>query len=152
RDGLYYFAIKVDGVTPPKLKSLDAAHAQASESWSAEQRAIQLRAKAAELTARANAEHSLSGVAAALGTTVRTSPALNRRSNSGLFDATLVAALYSAPPGGAFFAKSADGNIVVARVSGVVRPSPGNDQRFVAGVRQLSGEIADDITVALARA
>jgi peptidyl-prolyl cis-trans isomerase D len=152
QDGQHYFAIKVDGVTPPKLKSLDTVRAQATEAWTAEQRAIQLRTKAAELTAKANADHSLSGVAAALGATVQKSGALNRRTNSGLFSSALVSALYNAPPGGAVFANGAGGSIVIARVSGIVHPSPGSDPRFVAGVRQLSGDIVDDITVSLAKA
>jgi peptidyl-prolyl cis-trans isomerase D len=152
RDGEHYFAIKVDGVTPPKLKSLDAVRAQATEAWIAEQRVLQLRAKAAALTAKANADHSLSGVAAALGVTVQNSPTLNRRFNTGLFNSALVAALYNAPAGGAVFANGAGGSVVIARVSGIVHPSPGNDQLFAAGVRQLSGDIAEDITVSLAKA
>jgi peptidyl-prolyl cis-trans isomerase D len=152
QDGLHYFAIKVDGVTPPKVKPLEAVRAAATESWTAEQRANQLHAKAIALTARANAEHSLSGVAASLGATVQTSPALSRRTNSGLFDAGLVAALYKAPPGGTVFAPGPNGSIVIARVSGVVHPAPPNDMSYMGGVRQLSGEVAGDITVSLAKA
>src|SRR5262249_40120222 len=101
--------------------------------------------------AKANAEHSLTRVAASLGAPVQTSPALSRRTSSGLFDANLVAAIFKAPPGGAVYATSANGSIVIARVSGIVHPAPPNDVSFIGGVRQLSGEIAGDITISLAR-
>jgi peptidyl-prolyl cis-trans isomerase D len=152
QDG-HYFAIKVDGLTPPKVKPLDAVRAAATASWTTEQRAIQLDAKATALTARANADHSLSGVAALLGAPLQTSPALNRGTNSGLFDTGLVKSLYDAPAGGTVYGKSANGSIVIARVSGISHPVPPNaDLNYVRGVRQLSGEIAGDNTVSLAKA
>lgn len=152
QDFQHWFAVKVDGVTPPRLKPLEAVRAAAVESWTAEQRAVQLRAKAAALTAKANREHSLSGVAAALGAPVQASPALNRGTNSGLFDARLVTALFGAPAGGTVFSPGANGSIVLARVSGISHPvPPSTDMGYQRGVRQLSGEIAADITASLAR-
>lgn len=152
QDG-HYFAIKVDGVTPPKVKPLDAVRAEASASWIAEQRLAQLRAKAEKLAAMAGAEHSLASVAAAIGAPVQSSPALNRSTNEGVFNATVVHALFAAPPGGAIFNTTLDGSYIVARVSGIVHPAPpDNNLSYLRGVNQLSGEIASDISVSLAKA
>jgi peptidyl-prolyl cis-trans isomerase D len=149
----HFFALKVDGVTPPKVKPLDAVRTLATTRWIDEQRRARLRAKAAALAAKANADHSMAGVAASLGAPVQSSPALNRRSNAGLFSKTITEALYAAPPGGAIFAATPDGNYMIARVSGVAHPPPPeNNLGYLQGVNQLSGEIASDISLSLAKA
>jgi peptidyl-prolyl cis-trans isomerase D len=151
-DQTHYFAIHVDGVTPPKVKPLDAVRADATARWTAEQKQAQLKAKAAELAARANAEHSLAGVATALGAAVQTSPALNRGTNTGLFTAPVVKAIYGVAPGATVFAP-VPGGYLLARVSGVSHPlPPQNDLTYFQGVRSLSGEIAQDSTIGLAKA
>jgi peptidyl-prolyl cis-trans isomerase D len=147
------FAIKVNGVTPPKPRPLDAVRAVATASWIAEQRTNRLNAKAAQLAAKATAERSMVAVAAALGTPYVTSPALTRGTNEGLFTKPVVMALYAAPAGAAIFAPTQDGNFIVARVSGIVHPAPPDaDLNFARGVNQLSGQIASDITETLAKA
>jgi peptidyl-prolyl cis-trans isomerase D len=151
-DQLHYFAIKVDGVTPPKVKPVDTVRAEALARWTAEQTGIQLKAKAAALAAKANADHALTGVAASLGAAVQTSPALNRGTNTGLFSAAVVKAIYDAPPGGTIFAP-VQGGYVLARVSGVSHPMPPpNDMSYFQGVRSLSGEIGSDMTIGMAKA
>ena len=152
QDG-HYFAIKVDGLTPPKVKPLDAVRADAGARWVAEQRLTLLRAKAAALTAKANADHSLAGVAAALGVPVVSSPALNRSTNEGVFNALVIHALFTAPPGGAISSITVGGNYIVARVSGIVHPAPPEENpAYRQFVMQLSGEVSSDITIALAKA
>ncbi len=94
-----YYALKVDGVTPPKVKPLDAVKTQAIALWTGEQAAIQLRAKAAALVAKANADHSLDDIAKALGVPVQSSPRLTRQTNDATFSQALIHALYIAPPG-----------------------------------------------------
>ena len=151
-DQTHYFAIKVDGMTPPKVKPVDAVRAEATARWIAEQKQIQLKAKATALAARANAEHSLAGVATALGAAVQTSPALTRGSNSGLFTGPVVKAIYDTPPGGTVAVPAASGGYLLARVSGVSHPlPPQNDLSYFQGVRSLSGEIAQDATIAIAK-
>lgn len=151
-DQTHYFAIKVDGVTPPKVKAVDAVRAEATARWIAEQRQIQLKAKASALAARANAEHSLHGVAAALGAPVQTGPALNRGTNAAPFTAAVVKAIYDAPPGGTV-AVPVEGGYLLARVSGISHPAPPEgDPAYAQGVRSLSGEIAQDMTVSMAKA
>ncbi|HEX4301839.1 MAG TPA: SurA N-terminal domain-containing protein [Rhizomicrobium sp.] len=152
QDG-HYFAIKVGGVTPPRPKSLDAVRAVATASWIADQRQAQLLAKARALTAKANHDHSLGGVAVSLGAPVQSSPALTRGTEIPTFNKPVVAAIFAAPPGGAIFQATGDGGYIIARVSGVQHPPPPEgDISYLRGVSQLSGEIASDITISLAKA
>jgi len=147
------FALRVDGVTPPKIKPLEAVRAQATDRWMAEQKAGALKAKATALAARANLEGSLSGVAASVGLTVQSSEALDRGTNKGVFTPPVTLAIFQAAPG-ATIAAAPDGNsYIVARVSGVVHPLPSpNDLRYVQGANQFSTEVASDITITLAKA
>jgi len=149
----HYFALKVDGVTPPKVKSLDAVRVQALAQWTAEQQAIRLKAKAAGLVARANLSHSLDDIAKSLGAAVQASPALTRGTVSNLFGKVLVDAIFNAPPAGTVYGPAAGGGYVIARVSGIAHiPPKQSDLEFLRGVRQLSGQIASDFTISLAKA
>ena len=152
QDGSSY-ALRVDGVTPPKVKPLAAVRAQATERWTAEQTAIVLKAKAAALAARANLEGSLAGVAASIGAPVQTSPALNRGTSTGVFTAPVTAAIFKAAPGATIAAAMDQNTFIVARVSGVVHPlPPPNDLRYLQGASQFGNEVASDITLTLAKA
>jgi peptidyl-prolyl cis-trans isomerase D len=152
-DGRFYYAVKVDGTTPPKPKPLDAVRAQATASWIAEQRAARLRAKATALAAKATADHSLAGVAASLGAPVQSSAALERGTDTGVFSKTVTRALFDAKPGTAIFSPAANGDYVIARISGVAHSAPpSTDPSYQRGVNQLGGEIASDITLSLAKA
>jgi peptidyl-prolyl cis-trans isomerase D len=149
----HYFAVKVEGVTPPKPKPFDAVRAEATASWLAEKRAALLRVKAQALTAQANRDHTLAKIAAGLGLPVQASPALSRTTDKGQFNAQLVTALFAAPPGGVIFMPAADGTFVIARVSGIAHPAPApGDMQFAQGVSQVSGEIANDLSTAMAKA
>ena len=152
-DGRYYYAIKVDGVTPPKVKPLAAVRTQALAAWTAQQQAIQLKSKAATLVARANTAHSLDDVARTLGASIQASPALTRGTDNSTFNKSLVATLFSAPPGGTVFGPTPDGGFVIARVTGIEHPLPAQtDLDYLKGVRQLSGDVAADFTTSLAKA
>lgn len=152
-DGHYYYAIKVDGVTPPKVKPLAAVRAQALALWTTQQQVIQLKVKAAALVARANAAHSLDDVARSLGVSLQASPALTRGTDNSTFSKLLIAALFNAPPGGAVSGPAPVGGFVIARVTGIEHPLPTEtDLDYRKGVRQLSGDVAADITTSLAKA
>ena len=152
-DGRYYYAIKVDGVTPPKVKPLAAVRAQALSSWTTQQQAIQLKTRAAALVARVNAEHSLGDVAKTFGVSVQASPALTRGTDNSTFSKSLVASLYNAPPGGAVSGPAPSGGVVIARVIGIAHSLPSEtDLDYLKGVRQLSGDVAADVTTSLAKA
>ncbi len=95
----------------------------------------------------------MTAVAAAIGASIPRSPALNRSTDAAPLTKEIVRLLYAAPPGGAISSPTADGNYIVARVSGVAHPpAPDNNIGYMRGVNQLSGEIAADMTLSLAKA
>ena len=147
------FAVKVDGVTPPKVKPIDSVRVQALAAWTAEQDTIQLKAKAVALAASINSGRKLEDVAKEVGATIEKSPALTRLTRDPAFPPALLRAIYGATPGAAAFAPAADGSYVIARVTGVVHPIPvPSDPTYQGGVRQLSGEISQDFALLLAKA
>lgn len=149
----HFYALKVDGITPPQIKALDAVRSEAIAQWTSDQQAAQLKSKAAALAARANLSHSLDDIARSLGVSVQSSPALTRGTDTKIFGNALVENLFKAPAGGIVYGRSGDGGYVIARVSGISHPPPPqNSLEFVRGARQLSGQIASDFTISLAKA
>jgi len=149
-----YYAIRVGGVTPPKLKPMDVVRADALSSWTQEQRSKLVAAKAQALTARAIKEKSLDGVARELKISVQKSPALSRNTNDTMFSAPIVARLFSAAPGAVISGpQGLAGNYIIARVTGIAHPplNP-NDPNFAGGMQRLSATVAGDLSVALANA
>ena len=142
-----YYVVSVNAVMPPKLKPLDQVRAEALAGWTAEQRALLLQKKAAELAAQANRDHSLDAVAKTTGSPVLSSPALTHETSDATFSPVLVAALYAAAPGEAVFGPLGKGEgYVVARVSGIAHQMPPTDDpMFRQGVRQISRGIAGDV-------
>jgi len=150
----HYYAIKINGQTPPRLKSLEAVRPEAIAAWTSEQRARLLAVRTAELTAQAVKENSLDGIAGAAKAPVQHSPAIARNTDDIMFSAALVRKLFEARPGGIVSApQGQSGNFVVAKVTGVMHPrilpgSPG----FSEGAQQLSQSMAGDFSLALANA
>ncbi len=150
-DGKLY-ALKVNGVTPPKLKSLDQVRAEATAAWIAERRATLLAGRATELTKQAVKEKSLAGVATALKTTVRKSPSLSRQTSDATFSAALVKQLFEAKPDGIVSGPAgAPGSFIIARVTGIAHPpidprAPG----FAEAAQQLSQAVASDFSNGMA--
>jgi peptidyl-prolyl cis-trans isomerase D len=147
KDGNVY-VLRVDGVTPPKVKSLDSVRAAATTQWLAEQRAKLLAAKAKALTAEANKDQSLAGVAQALGTATQASGILTRGGAADPMPKELVAQIFNAPPGAAVNGPSAKGDAyIIARVTGIAHPPslPFGDPRYQQFLSQLGDQLGDDI-------
>jgi peptidyl-prolyl cis-trans isomerase D len=119
---VHYYAIKVNGVTPAKLKPLDGVRAQITAAWTADQRSQQLARLAASLAKKATAEHGLTAVAAQLHETVQSSGGLTRQTQSSALPQNLVSLIFAAQPGTAVSAPASDGAYIVARVTGVSHP------------------------------
>jgi peptidyl-prolyl cis-trans isomerase D len=149
-----YFALHVNGVTPPKVKALDVVRAQLLVDWTNEERARLLANKAKELAARATKEKSLDGIAAEMKVAVQKSPALTRDTNDATFNAALVQKLFNTPAGGVTYGpQGATGNYVIARITGISHP-PVNlrEENFARGAAGLSQAMAQDFSVDLANA
>ena len=149
-----YIAVKVNGITPPKLKPLDQVRAQAMQAWTQEQKTRQVAAKAAQLTAQADKDKSLDGIAKTLNVPVQHSPSLNRRTDDTMFSAALVQRLFDAKPGAVLSGpQGTSGNYIIARLSGIAHPPLDPRERgFVGGAAQLSSQVANDFTNAMANA
>ena len=148
-----YYVVKVNGITPPKLKPLADVRADAIKQWTAQKRSTLLAARIKALTDQAQKEKSLAGVAAALKTAVQKSAALSRSSNDQALPAALVQKLYDAPQGGIVSAPSGDG-YVIAQVTGIVHPRPSGptDAQFRTHAQQLAGSVSGDFSIAMANA
>ena len=149
-----YYAIHVNGVTPPKLKPLDQVRAQALADWIDEQRSTLLAATARTMAAQAAKDKSLDGIAAKLKLSVQHSPALMRNTDDAQFPAAMVAKLFNTPAGGVTYgAQNASGNYMIARITGIAHPkfNP-QDPAFQGGVMRFSQSMAQDFTIALAEA
>jgi peptidyl-prolyl cis-trans isomerase D len=149
-----YYVLSVNAVVPPKLKPLDAVRAAALAQWTGEQRAVLLRKKAAELTAQANKDKSIDGVAKAIGAKVQSSRALTHGTNDATFSSELVSALFAVPPGGAAYGPLGKGEgYVVARVTGIFHPLPPTDNpEYLQGVRVISQGVAEDVVASFSYA
>ena len=148
-----YYVVKINGITPPKLKPLAEVRDDAIAQWTAQKRATLLAAKAKALTEQAQKEKSLAGVSTAIKAVVQKSAALSRTSNEAALPAALVQKLYDAPMGGIISAPAGNG-YVIAQVTGIVHPKPTSpsDPQFRGHAQQLAGSIAGDFTISMANA
>jgi peptidyl-prolyl cis-trans isomerase D len=147
-----YYDVKVDGVTPPKLKALAGVHEQAVAAWTAEQRQQALQKKAAELAAKAIVDKNLAGIAKDMKVPVQQSPGLARNSSDTTFSQDLVGKIFDAAPGGIVEAPQAAGqNFIIAQVTGIQHDTTSGTD-FAAGATQLSEQAAGDVSISYANA
>ncbi|MGD0144086.1 MAG: SurA N-terminal domain-containing protein [Rhizomicrobium sp.] len=148
----HQFVLKVNGVTPPKLRSLDSVRAEVTADWIAQERTRRLAEKAKALAAQATAAHSLADVAAALHVPAQSSGALARETATDTFPRPLVDDIFATPATDAVFGPTANGDsYIVALVTGIAHPPvPLGDPRYQQFVSQLSEELQRDTVHSLA--
>jgi len=154
KDGNVY-VLRVDGVTPPKIRPLDQVRDAAANAYMDEERTKLLAAKAKALAAQADKQQSLAQVASELGATVQTSGILTRGTPSDPFPQALIEKIFDTPPGGAVYGPSSNGGTyLIARITGIAHPPalPTSDPRYKRFVAGLSGQLGDDIPTAFATA
>jgi peptidyl-prolyl cis-trans isomerase D len=142
----HLFAIKVTGVTPPKLKSLAAIHDSALAAWSKDAQIKALARRANAIAAQANRDGRLSGA--------QPTGRLARDTKSDVLSPRLVALIFSKPSGVAVAGPLGKGDgYVVARITGVthVKVQP-NDPNLRGIGRVISQQIGSDISGSLAAA
>ena len=146
------YDIKVDGVTPPKLKSLAEVRSAALAAWTDEQRQTALEKKAADLAAKAAADGSLANIAKEMKVPVQKSPALDRSTSDTTFSADMIGKIFDAQPGGVVTDAQGTGpNYIIAKVTGIAHEKPAGPQ-FDAGRSGLSQQAASDFSVSFANA
>jgi len=153
KDG-HQYVLKVEGVTPSKLKPLDAVRAQAAALWLAEAREKALAQKAQSLAAQASGAHGLAAIAKELNAVPQTSGALDRGAASGDLPAPLVSQIFAAAPGEAVAGPSGKGDgYIVALVTGILHPPPPvGDPRYQKFIDAVSSRTAEDISTSMALA
>lgn len=145
-----YFVVKVNGITPPKLKPMDQVHDEAVTQWTAQKRATLLAARVKTLTDQAQKDKSLAGIAASLGVSVQKSTALGRGSSDATLPAALVQKLFDVAQGGIVSAPRGDA-YVIAQVTGIVHPRPAPDsQQFRATAQQVAQGVSGDFSITMA--
>ncbi len=143
-DGNVY-VIKVNGMTPPKLKPLSAVRQQATAGWTADWESHRLSSMAQQFIQEATAAKSLAGVAAKAHTAVLSTGALTRNAKTAGLPASLVRDMFDSPPG-KFVSAQAGGSLYIAQVTGVSQPAnPMANPEFFQLATTLSNAAADDI-------
>jgi peptidyl-prolyl cis-trans isomerase D len=153
KDG-HAFAIKVNGVTPPKLKPLDTVRTQALAHWTAGQQAARLSAKAQALATQANAAQDLSPVAQTIGGKVQAGPALSRTTQDNVFSRSLVNAIFAAKFGSVVSGPTSKGDAyAIARVTGIRHaPAAPGSRDLESAKNGLEAQVGDDLTFSMAQA
>jgi len=148
----HVYAVSVEGVTPPKPKTLDQARVQATQAWTAEQTQALLKKRADDLAKDAQHDGTLANVAQKLGAPVQTGIALSRQRGNENFSPVLLEKIFSVPGGGVVSGPTAKGDgYVVARVTGVMHPPiPTTSPGYRQGLGQLANQMGEDLTVTLA--
>jgi peptidyl-prolyl cis-trans isomerase D len=139
------YVIKVNGVTPPKVKPLAAVRQQAVAGWTANWETARLAAMSKELIRDATTAKSLSAIANKVNSSVRSTGAITRNSKLPGLPADLVRNLFDSPPGKIVSAQAGSG-LVIAQVTGVSQPpDPMANPMFFQLANTLSNAAAEDI-------
>ncbi|HEY2835523.1 MAG TPA: SurA N-terminal domain-containing protein [Rhizomicrobium sp.] len=147
-----YYAVKVGGVTPAKLKPLDQVRADALAGWTDDEKKKAVAAKAATLAAQAQKDGNLAGIAKGLKVSVQQSPSLARNTDDTTFSTMLVTKLFQSEPGVVTEApQGTGGNYIIARLTGIAHP-PTPAEAALALRQQLSEQAAADFTISFANA
>jgi len=139
------YVVSVEGITPPKPKSLDAVRTEATRVWTDEQRAKLLKQKVAALTRQAEHDGSLTNVAHTLGAPVQNGPAISRMQPSQMFPPALMQQIFSLQPNGIASGQVLrGGDYVILRVSGIqhtpISPSDMQFRRFMGAMASQAGQ------------
>jgi peptidyl-prolyl cis-trans isomerase D len=139
------YVIKVNGVTPPKLKPLAAVRQQAVAGWTADWERSRLAAMSKEFIQAAIAAKSLTAIATRVHSSVQSTGAISRNSKVAGLPPDLIRDLFDSPPG-KFVSAQAGGVLVVAQVTGVAQPpDPMANPIFFQLANSLSNAAADDV-------
>ena len=136
-----YFAVKVNGVTPPAVRPLDSVKEEVREAFMTDKRNQMLQAKVKALTDQVTQAHSLAEAGKALGHAPLTSQPLKRGDMSDVFSPQLIGTLFSTPAGVAVSANEAKGTgVVIARVTKVLHPEPDLSSAEYANFRRSAAQ------------
>jgi peptidyl-prolyl cis-trans isomerase D len=122
-----YYAVHVDGITPPALRPLAEVRPEIVADWTKEQQAVQTAKRAEALTEKARAGTSMTEIAASAGVKLDSTPAVTRDPTEKPDPATPPAlrdALFKLDKVGDIVTVTTDNGQVIARLSEIRAADP----------------------------
>ena len=136
-----YFAVKVNGSTPPAVRPLDSVREEVKEGFITEARNKLLQAKVQALSAQAMTNGSLVEAGKTLGRAPLASMPLKRGDMSDIFTMQFIGQVFAVPPGTVITgAAGKGGGIVLARVARVDHPQPDLSSAVYANFRRTAAQ------------
>jgi peptidyl-prolyl cis-trans isomerase D len=116
-----YFAVHVDKVIPPAMRTLEEIRPQLVKFWTQREVGNRLQAKADELLARVKKGESLEAVASSAGAKVTRLPGLTRQTagQNQQLGQEVLAQTFIGKPGDAFTAHDNTGGVVVGKIEAI---------------------------------
>jgi peptidyl-prolyl cis-trans isomerase D len=134
--GSAYFALSVEDVLPPSVKSFDAVRNQLATDWARDAQRHSQEQAAAKLLATVKGGKSLADAAAVAGVTVRRTPLITRGGTAEGVPSQLAQALFTMKPGEATMVETNDG-FIVAVPADIIDTDPKDDPTGYSQVRQV---------------
>lgn len=153
RSGPFYF-VHVDGVTPPRVKSLDEVRAQVVDLWKAEQRSAGARKRAEAIVEKFAQGKSLADAGAEFNLKPQTTPAVRRDGSGeeGRVAGEIATQLFSMKPNDVAIVAARDGHSVV-RLTEILPADPAADPEGVERLRAtIDQQIGGDLVAEMAQA
>jgi peptidyl-prolyl cis-trans isomerase D len=143
--GSAYYALVIEGVTPPGKKPYDAVKDRVLADWAQDQRRRTEDAAAAAMMTAVQGGQAFSDAATVAGVTPRLSPLVSRNQGNPEMPPALQRVLFGLKPQEATMIETPEG-FVVAQLTEVVKPDPSADKAGYDQVRAaLARSIGDDV-------
>lgn len=146
-----YYWVRVDNVTPAKLKPFDEVKADVLKLWKEETRKAKLQELAQGLADRGNKGESIDKIADSIGRTALPSPIIARNSQSETFSRLAVTRLFAQPKGGFIAGPVGYGDsMIVMEVTDITPPTPDpTSEEFKKMQQTLNDAIKTDILMTM---
>lgn len=150
--GVAYYAVEVDGITPPARKPFDEVRDQVREDWLREARRHEQDEAAAKLMTAARSGQALEDAAKAAGLQPRRSPPIGRQAPTPGVAPELVQPIFGLKQGEATMIESPEG-FTVAQLVAIQVPEPSTDPVGYGRTRdQIAGVLSADVEQVFAQA
>lgn len=153
-DNASYAVLRVDAITPKKIKTLDEVKATVTKMWKETEKEKLLKEKATELAGKINAGEDLQSLITKTKLKISKSQTIKRPSADSVFDGKngepilLVRELFTLKKEGSITApyRNAAGDFVIAKLRNVIKVSPDNNKNaYTETLSKLTDEMRGDI-------
>jgi len=130
-----YFALTVDGITPPAVQPYAQVMQKVLTAWTQDEIAREAEAKAASLLAAVNGGQNFDDAAGAAGLPTTMSAPMTRDAPAAGVSPQLTSVLFTLKPGQATMLQTGNG-FTVAELAKIVQPTPAQDPQDYSQVQQ----------------